>query len=54
MAQGTCCPVISPKELNFRKELLADILHALDNFSWISEGKGYPNCLKYRFERSWY
>jgi hypothetical protein len=54
MVRGTCCPVPSPKELNFCKDVVADILHPSDNFSRIPEGKVYLNCWKYQPERSWY
>ena len=41
MAQRACCPVLSPNELNFCKNVFADILHLLDKFSWVMEGKFY-------------
>jgi len=44
MALRTCCPMLSPKELNFCKDVAADILRSSDNFSWIQEGKYYLNC----------
>ena len=45
---------LSPKELNFCKDVATDILRSTDNFSWIQEGKYYLNCWKYQLERSWY
>jgi hypothetical protein len=36
--------MLSPKELNFWKDVAADILRSSDNFSWIQEGKYYLNC----------
>jgi hypothetical protein len=36
--------MLSPKELNFCKDVAADILGSSDNFSWILEGKYYLNC----------
>ena len=36
--------MLSPKELNFCKDVAADILRSSDNFSWIQEGKYYLNC----------
>jgi len=35
--------MLSPKELNFCKDVAADILRSSDNFSWIQEGKYYLN-----------
>jgi hypothetical protein len=46
MVLRTCCPMLSPKELNFCKDVAADILRSSDNFSWIQEGKYYLNCWK--------
>jgi len=46
MVLRTCCPMLSPKELNFCKEVATDILCSSDNFSWIQEGKYYLNCWK--------
>ena len=46
--------MLSPKELNFCKDVAADILRSSDNFSWIQEGKYYLNCWKYQLEQSWY
>jgi hypothetical protein len=54
MVLRTCCPMLSPKELNFCKDVAADILRSSDNFSWIQEGKYYLNGWKYQLERSWY
>jgi hypothetical protein len=34
--------MLSHKELNFCKDVAADILRSSDNFSWIQEGKYYP------------
>lgn len=31
----------APNELNFRKDVVADILHSSDNFSWVPEGRFY-------------
>lgn len=50
----TCCPMLSPKELNFCKDVVADILRSSDNFSWIRRGRYSLNCWKYQLERSWY
>jgi hypothetical protein len=43
MVLRTCCPMLSLKELNFCKDVAADILRSSDNFSWIQEGKYYLN-----------
>jgi hypothetical protein len=46
MNQRTYCPVVFPKELNFCKDVIDDILDSSDNFSWLPEGTTVPNCLK--------
>jgi hypothetical protein len=33
MGQRTYCPVLSPKELNFRKDVVADILSGAEHSS---------------------
>jgi hypothetical protein len=38
MALRTCCPMLSPKELNFCKDVAADILRSSDNFSEFRRG----------------
>jgi hypothetical protein len=46
--------VLSPKELNFYRDVVADSLHSSDNFSWTPKGRFYLNCWKSQLERSWY
>jgi len=38
--------MLSSKELNFHKDVVADILHSSDNFSWVPERKFSLNCCK--------
>lgn len=52
--QRTGRPVVTLNELNFRKNVVTDILSLLDNFPWIPERKISLNRWKYRLERSWY
>ena len=47
--------MLSPKELNFCKDVAADILRSSDNFSWIQEGKYWLNGWKslHESDRFW-